>query len=194
MAYSTPVIALLAGTVETVQNSTLVVFTQSGVGYAVNAAGSLLSQVKKGKTITIRISTQVREDSITLYGFGTDDEKALFEKLLGISGIGPKVAMSILSTPIDLFLNAVAEGDIATITRVPGIGKKSAQRLIVELQGKLDLSPETTNTTTGTPAEEEAVAALTSLGYDAKRIREAIKTMNETDAESMIRSYLKHHA
>jgi len=141
-----------------------------GVGYLVHvplstfyALGDLHSNV------TLLIHTQVREDSISLYGFLSSREKHLFELLISASGVGPVLALKILSgMSVDDLVPAVRTGDLARLTRIPGVGRKTAERMVVELCDKLAAmeSPGPEPSTTATGGENEVVFALTNLGYD----------------------------
>ncbi|MBM3784507.1 MAG: Holliday junction branch migration protein RuvA [Acidobacteria bacterium] len=134
-------IAHLRGTVlEKHPNS--VILEAGGVGYELTIPVSTFSQLPEaGKEAKLRVHTHVREDAFLLYGFGTAEEKLLFEKLITVSGIGPRVAVTALSgiAPAEL-VQAIKGGDLVTLTRVPGIGKKTAERMVVELRDKLDIA------------------------------------------------------
>jgi Holliday junction DNA helicase RuvA len=170
-----------------------------GVGYLVHipvstfyALGDLHSNV------TLLIHTQVREDAISLYGFLSSREKHLFELLISASGVGPVLALKILSgMSVDDLVPAVRSGDLARLTRIPGVGRKTAERMVVELRDKLAAmeTPEMTKqplTTTG--GENEVVFALTNLGYDrsiAEKTVEAVRTNgSKNDFEPLLRASL----
>src|SRR3954454_4208949 len=113
-----------------------------GVGYDVAIPVSTYSALPdNGKEVTLRIHTHVREDAIALFGFVSGEEKMLFEKLIGVSGIGPKLAITVLSglAATDL-TNAIRSGDVQRLTRIPGIGKKTAERMVLELRDKVELA------------------------------------------------------
>ena len=184
-------IGFLKGQVTRISGKEILILTPSGVGYAVFAAGTLLALVKKGSEISAEIFMVVRENEISLYGFGGTDEKILFQKLLGVSGVGPKMAMEMVSVPPQYFLKAVEEGDIAFLTRIPGLGKKKAERLIVELRGKIDLSAVGEEAARVDPAKEEAIGALEGLGYDRATIKEILKKAPEgASTEELVRYFL----
>ena len=181
-------IGFLSGIVSHVQDTRLIVLTSGGVGYEVQAVGSVLAAAKLEKPISMHIYTVVREQEISLYGFQEAAEKIFFTKLLGVSGIGPKIAIQIVSNPVAEFLSAVERGDDAFITRTPGIGKKMAQKIILELQGKLDLSPEAKATS---QAQTEAAEALRNLGYDAATIEFVLQKAPEgANSETLIKFFL----
>jgi len=170
-----------------------------GVGYLVHipvstfyALGDLHSNV------TLLIHTQVREDAIALYGFLSSREKHLFELLISASGVGPVLALKILSgMTVDDLVPAVRAGDLVRLTRIPGVGRKTAERMVVELRDKL-AAMETPGTArqplTATGGENEVVFALTNLGYDrsiAEKTVEAVRTNGSTnDFEALLRASL----
>src|SRR5260370_33574168 len=124
----------------------------------------------EGAEATLHIHTHVREDQIALFGFSETKEKRLFEKLLTISGIGPKLAITVLSgISSDRLVTAIRSGDHATLTRIPGIGKKTAERVVLELKDKLDdlavAIPTTTRAPRHPPAADHALSALVNLRY-----------------------------
>lgn len=183
-------IRLLVGSVLKMNEKSMTLLTSGGVGYEIFPAGSLLSVCKEGDQGEVHIFTIVREQEISLYGFGDEVERELFQKLIGVSGIGPKIALQIVSTPVKLFLDAVAKGDVDFISRTPGLGKKTAQKLIIELKGKLDLK--TGDTSSFSPAVEEALEALQNLGYDHSQVKEILHDAPaEMSAEDLVRFFLQ---
>ena len=137
-------IAFLRGAVLE-KHPNLVIVDVNGVGYELTIPVSTFTALPDvGGTVKLRVYTQVREDAIALFGFHTADEKALFEKLILVSGIGPKLAVTVLSglAAPDL-VAAIRNGDLQTLVRVPGIGKKTAERMVLELKDKLDFAPAT---------------------------------------------------
>src|SRR5271167_458774 len=146
-----------------------VVLETCGVGYEVNISVPTFSELPaSGSEVALHIHTHVREDLLALYGFLRPAEKRLFEKLITVSGIGPKLAITILSgMAADEMASAIRGNDLARLTRIPGIGKKTAERMVLELRDKL---PPVTGTSTPTlPAmsatEEDVLSALVNLGY-----------------------------
>jgi holliday junction DNA helicase RuvA len=141
----------------------------SGVGYDVAISIPTFSELPAvGSEIALHIHTHVREDALNLYGFLRLEEKRLFEKLLSVSGIGPKLAITILSgMPADEMVGAIRGGDVARLTRIPGIGKKTAERMVLELRDKLPPAgaPAQPATPATTPVEEDVLSALVNLGY-----------------------------
>ncbi len=187
-------IGYLFGVVREISENKILVQTSGGVGYDIIPSGSLLSTVKKDAEFSAKISTIVREQEITLYGFGSDDEKNLFEKLIKVSGIGPKTALGMISVPVDLFMKSVENGDVAFLTKMPGIGKKTAERLIIELRGKINLQ---NPLPAGRQARkfEEAIDALKNLGYDNNTINNVLKDApKDYDTEELIKFFLSSGA
>jgi Holliday junction DNA helicase RuvA len=169
------VISLLNGSVRSIQGDRLIV-ELGGIGLTVLVTPATAAQVNLGSQVQLFTSLVVREDSLTLFGFMNDESRTLFELVQTVSGIGPKVALSILGvlTPEDL-ARAIALEDVSTIEKVPGIGRKGAQRLILELKGKLkDLSNSHQHKGHVPPWREQLSAALVSLGFSPKESDGAI--------------------
>jgi Holliday junction DNA helicase RuvA len=146
-----------------------------------------------GAEVTLLTHLVVREDAHLLYGFATDRERATFRELLRISGVGPKVALAVLSgLSTDDLARAVAMQDTALLTRVPGIGKKTAERLLLELKGRLaDALPGAGGVAAG-GASADVMAALVALGYNEREAAAAVKTLAEgVSVEEGIRAALK---
>lgn len=141
----------------------------NGVGYDVTISVPTFSELPvAGSEVALHVHTHVREDVIALYGFLRPAEKQLFEKLISVSGIGPKLAITILSgMPADEIVNAIRGNDLAKLTRVPGIGKKTAERMVLELRDKLPKESfgELTAVPAVSPVEEDVLSALVNLGY-----------------------------
>jgi Holliday junction DNA helicase RuvA len=144
-----------------------------GVGYDVSIPVSTYSHLPEaGAEVRLRIHTHVREDALSLYGFLSQDEKALFEKLISVTGIGPKMAMAVLSgiPTVDLIAN-IRRGEVDKLVRIPGVGKKTAERMVLELRDKMPApSGEEPGGATGAPAgaltavEQDVLSALLNLG------------------------------
>src|SRR3989442_12051 len=136
---SPPVIASLTGEVAEVLPAAAVVDV-AGVGYLVHAPASVLAGLGRGQHVRLLTHLVVREDSMTLYGFRTADQREVFQTLMGVSGVGPKLALAVLSVFEPLALRqAVAAGDIDALTSVPGVGRRGAQRMLLELRDRLDV-------------------------------------------------------
>ena len=168
-------IALLTGSVRSISSDRLIVEV-GGFGISVLVNPQTSAQLTLGSQVQLFTSLVVREDSLTLFGFINDESRSLFELVQTVSGIGPKVALSILGalTPEDLG-RAISQEDIATIEKVPGIGRKGAQRLILELKGKLaDLSTAHSYKVHLPAWREQLSSALVSLGFSPKETDAAI--------------------
>jgi len=157
-----------------------------GVGYEVRV--SLLTFValpEEGKTVRLRIHTHVREDALVLFGFLAEEERLLFRQLLGISGVGPKLALSILSgLPADQLVGAIRAGELARLTSIPGVGKKTAERIVVDLRDKLaSVAVASREPLRPSDVEQGAVSALVNLGYPLahaeKAARRALEALPE---------------
>ncbi len=175
----------------------------AGVGYRVAvpaSAHAVLGDV--GSPVFLHVHTHVREDAIVLYGFPTADERSVFEALLGTHGVGPAVALNILSVLSPAALRrAVLAGDPASLTMVPGIGKKTAARLLLELGNRLDVGDETvvrdlTVVTAGSPSPAQEVRdALAALGYGADEVRDAVRSLpDDGTVEDLLRIALRQLA
>lgn len=174
----------------TALGSDTVVIEVGGVGLALHCAPSTLSGLRVGAAARLAASLVVREDSLTLYGFADDDAKSLFELLQTASGVGPRLAQAVLAvhTP-DVVRSAIATGDTVVLTRVPGIGKKGAERLILELRdriGPVAVLDEGGVTTIGgaPPWHEQVRQALVGLGWAARDADSAVSAV----ADSLDRS------
>jgi Holliday junction DNA helicase RuvA len=149
----------------------------AGVGYDVTISVPTFSDLPAiGADIALHIHTHVREDIIALYGFLRPSEKLLFEKLITVSGIGPKLAVTILSgMPADEMVGAIRGNDIARLTRIPGIGKKTAERMVLELRDKLpQVAPSPTSAPPMNATEEDVLSALVNLGYQRPAAEKAL--------------------
>lgn len=173
---------------------TAIVVDVHGVGYQVVFANPYRLQDSLKKQIKVLVQQVVREDSITLYGFISSEERELFQRLISVSGIGPKSAMSILANDdTEGFVNAVETGNVTYLTKFPGVGKKTAQQIILDLKGKFEAVPEETTkavVSTNQATLEEAKEALLGLGYSAKEITKIWKSL-EAAAPSTTQEALK---
>ena len=163
---------------------TTIVIDVHGVGYQVVFANPYRLQDSLKKQIKVLVQQVVREDSITLYGFISSEERELFQRLISVSGIGPKSAMSILANDdTEGFVNAVESGNVTYLTKFPGVGKKTAQQIILDLKGKFEAVPEETTkavVSTNQATLEEAKEALLGLGYSSKEITKIWKSLEAT--------------
>lgn len=177
-----------------------VIVDVAGVGYELFVPAIALDKLPDaGSQVSLRTYLHVREDAMQLFGFQTEEEKSLFETLIGISGIGPRLAVSIMSVfPVETFKKAVATTDVAAITTIPGIGQKGAKRIILELQEKL-ITSEDEGVPEGLPATQaqmlkEAKQALIILGYTSSEAGRAIDDYpfaDDTKVEQVITYGLK---
>ena len=165
-------IASLTGTVASIMPN--VVMVVGGVGLAVQTTPGTRARLRIGDTATLHTSLVVREDSLTLFGFETDDERELFEVLQTASGVGPKVAQAVLTvhTP-DGVRRAIATEDLTALCLVPGIGRKGAQRLVLELQGKMGL-PVSSTPAASIAWRDTLTDALTGLGWTQSQADEVV--------------------
>ena len=197
-------IAMLRGTVVH-RDATSLVIDVNGVGYVVHVADpGAVPPI--GQDVVLHTSLQVREDSMTLFGFTDRVGLTLFDLLLSASGVGPKLALACLATlPANTLRSAVAEGDVAMLTQVPGVGKKVAQRMILELRDKmggsadLDLEALTANGATvvggaGGGPRASVTEALLGLGYAAAEVRGALDGLDEPDESELLRLALRRLA
>ncbi len=177
----------------------------NGVGYEVEAPMSTFYQLPEvGERIILQIHMVVREDAQLLYGFASQQERSLFRTLIKVNGVGAKLALGILSgISSDEFARSVLDNDTATLVKLPGIGKKTAERLVIEMRDRLadwqpsslDVTKTSTSTSTAaTDAYQDAVSALIALGYkppEASRLVSTVENGEDMDSESLIKASLK---
>ena len=169
-----------------------------GVGYDVTISVPTFSDLPAlGSEVALHIHTHVREDALALYGFLRPSEKILFEKLITVSGIGPKLAITILSgMPADEMVGAIRGNDVARLTRIPGIGKKTAERMVLELRDKLPQAMPATVTAAPlmNATEEDVLSALLNLGYQRaaaeKALEASVKNGKGGSFDTLFRSVL----
>ena len=194
-------IGALKGNVAYLGADYCIVDTAGGVGYRVFMPASHLAQLVLDSKVSLRIHTTVREDAILLYGFLSQEYYELFELLLTVSGVGPKMALGILSTmKPEVFYLAVQSKDIKALTKLPGVGKKTAERMLLELKDKVGSitsegdSFEEVVAAGGSNAVAEAIEALNSLGYSNSEIMPVLQQIpNAADlsGEALLRQALK---
>jgi Holliday junction DNA helicase RuvA len=165
-----------------------VVIEAAGVGYRVNATPSTLSTLRTGTEARLVTAMIVREDSMTLYGFTDTDTRDLFMTLLSVSGVGPRLAMATLAVHDAAALRqALHDGDVTALTRVPGIGKRSAERMVLELRDKVGAAGGAASTATarnGHAVRGPVVEALVGLGFAVKQAEEATDKVLAADADA----------
>lgn len=176
----------------------ILVVDVNGVGYELEAPMSTFYKVTLGAPVTLYVHQVVREDANLLYGFASREERDMCRTLLKVNGVGPKMALAILSgMEADAFAACIRQGDVATLTRIPGVGKKTAERLVIEMRDRVGDGPVGLAPMGGEPVpaspERDAITALIALGYKAAEAERAvgrIKTDNAS-AEDLIRQALK---
>jgi Holliday junction DNA helicase RuvA len=189
-------IASLRGRVEQVEEGRLIVEI-GGVGLQVSVPAPVAEHARVGQAVALFTRLLVREDALALYGFETPDQRLLFDLLLGVNGVGPKVALSLLShVPADVFRQAVARGEPERLTGIPGVGRKTAEKIVFHLKEKLQVVGGIEG---GGWVEEDSdiLAALTALGYTALEAQTAIQSLPRDaprDAEARLRLALQHLA
>lgn len=185
-------IGWLSGTVRELDPAGSVIVESSGIGYEISLSLQTLCKLKQGEKTELSIHTHVREDQITLFGFSNNHERQLFRKLTTVSGIGARMALNLMSgMSTEELVGAIESSDDASIARTPGIGKKTAQRLILELQGKLGIAAATSAGALPSNSNEDVRSALLNLGYKPTQIDAAIKKVEPSDFETMFRNTLK---
>ena len=177
-----------------------VILEAAGVGYEVQIPVSTFTSLPDtGSIASLRIHTYVREDAIVLFGFATPEEKALFERLISVSGIGPKLGITVLSgLPTADLVTAIRSSDIATLVRVPGIGKKTAERIVLELKDKLStvdaagksVTPPETGPAYNT-LDRDVISALQNLGCSRPAAEEALRKVKERGQPQAFEPYFR---
>jgi len=190
-------IGSLRGTVLERTGDGLVLLEVGGVGYLVNVTPRTLGELEPTTTAFLHVHHHIREDAQTLYGFLSRDERRTFEVLVATHGVGPALAMAILATHTPTALvDIVAGADLAALTLVPGVGKKTAERLLVELKNRLSI-PVLDPIGAGGPGGNGASAvadvrdALGGLGYGPEEIRDVLRDIDAADAATMLRESLR---
>ena len=174
-----PMIYALTGTVQRLDIPNLTIDVQ-GVRYLVSVSYPVWESAQDGSTMTVTILTFLREDRLELYGFSGSADRNLFAALLNISGVGPKMGLELLSIQRSLLAEAVIQGDAGTLTEIKGVGRKTAEKLLVDLKSLFEKHPEWASVQGGgktkhAALDADAVSALTSLGYDQSSAVEALK-------------------
>ena len=180
-------IASLNGTVLTKRPEGIIVDV-NGVGYQLSVPLCSLTDIPEpGETVFMHTYTHVREDALQLFGFLNEKDREVFTTLIGISGIGPKLGLAILSgMPAERFVEAVQNEDVTMLTTIPGLGKKTASRLILELKGKLpSLDPGEASSSRVSQEESDAISALVNLGYKKQFSEKAVETAVRNGAGSI---------
>ena len=177
------------------RHPSLVIVETAGVGYDVTISVPAFAELPPlGSEVSFHIHTHVREDQIALYGFLRPEEKQLFEKLITVSGIGPKLAITILSgMPADEMVSSIRGNDLARLTKIPGIGRKTAERMVLELRDKLPPAgaEETRVIPSLSATQEDVLSALLNLGYQRAAAEKALGTVEKhASFDAMFRASL----
>ena len=172
-----------------------IIIDVGGVGYSVIVPLSTFYELPDANhDVSLRVHTYVRDDAIELYGFNTSAELALFQSLISVSGIGPKLAVTILSgMESDTLVSSIADSDIACLTSIPGVGRKTAERMALELKEKvLDVMPAARETSV-TGVRDDVLSALLNLGYRRRDAETALKRVEQPaeDFETLLRQTLR---
>jgi Holliday junction DNA helicase RuvA len=166
-----------------------------GVGYVVAVSQRALSELEPGSPAFLYIHHHIREDAQTLFGFTTRDERSTFQILIATHGVGPAMALAVMAThPPAALVDVVSNGDIAALTLVPGVGKKTAERLLVELKNRLSVPAldGADNNTGGVSAVTDVRDALSGLGYGTDEIRDVLRELpTDADSATLLRDALK---
>lgn len=188
-------IATLRGEISQIEENALILEV-GGVGLRVLTPAPLRGRMKTGEMILLYTHLAVREDALTLYGFESQSDRELFNVLLGVDGVGPKVALSVLSTmTIDAIQRAVFGDEPEVLSRVPGVGKKTAQKMALHLKDKLKPTDALSQIASMTDKDSEVLAALTSLGYSVVEAQTAIQSIAKDapdDVEDRLRLALQY--
>ncbi|NLN29048.1 MAG: Holliday junction branch migration protein RuvA [Firmicutes bacterium] len=191
-------IAKLQGVVDALEGDSVVLMV-GGVGYRVFVPASTANRLTVQEPATLHIYTHVREDAILLYGFHGKKEQQAFELLLTVSGVGPKLALTVLSNlTVDQLARAVRTGDSRMLTRVPGVGRKTAERLLLELKDRFSSwqlpeleADRSVPASAPSGAAEDAIAALVQLGYGSEESRTAVLAVLEQEGEMSVEETLR---
>ncbi|PLX28424.1 Holliday junction branch migration protein RuvA [Candidatus Parcubacteria bacterium] len=187
-------ISLIVGTIVSKGKNTAVILTQSGVGYEVSLQVSKLSSLHVNDEITLHTYMKVSENSMELFGFEAEDEKGFFEILLSVKGVGPRGALSILGLgSIEEIKSAISRSDVSYLTQVSGMGKRTAERLCVELKNKItSIEKKDENGEKVGDKLGEVVDGLVGMGYSKEQARDIVKGLDESKpVEELLRDALK---
>jgi Holliday junction DNA helicase RuvA len=172
-----------------------VIIDVRGVGYQLRVPAGSVQELRLGSgDVSLFVHTAVRDDAIDLYGFMTEEELLFFKQLMSVSGIGPKSALAILNvSDVGTLKRGIARGDAASLTKVFGIGKKSAERIVVELREKVSLTISRSDAPAEATSDAEVIEALMALGYSAHESREALRHAgDEGSAREKVAAALRH--
>ena len=189
-------IAYLEGTLRE-KSPTHVVLTTGGVGYRVHIPVSTFYGLPdEGQTLALRIYTHVREDVLALYGFKAAMEESLFRQLIGVAGVGPALALKIMSgLEVSALVNAIRQGDLKRLSAIPGVGRKTAERLVLELRDKmptLAAAADTEEAAAASSMSDDLVSALMNLGFSASLAEKEVARSLRDHPDDSFEAALKH--
>lgn len=187
-------ISLLQGKIISNSNSEVVVLTSGGVGYKVLVSPNAAQMCSVGYDVTLEVYLSVKEDALDLFGFAGPAERELFKNFLTVSGIGPKTALHLLSLgSVEEITLAIGRGDVEYLTKVSGIGKKTAERIVVELKSKVAKDMRDAGVSIQSDALSDVIDGLITLGYSVLQAREAAKQLNPNGktSEQLLREALR---
>jgi len=188
-------IATLRGEITQIEDNAIILEV-GGVGLRVLVPATLRTKLKTGESLFLFTHLAVREDALTLYGFESQADRELFNVLLGVDGVGPKVALSVLSTmTLDAVQRAVFADEAELLSRVPGVGKKTAQKMVLHLKDKLKPTDALSKVAAMSDKDSEVLAALTALGYSVVEAQAAIQSIAKDatdDVEERLRLALQY--
>jgi Holliday junction DNA helicase RuvA len=181
------VIASLRGTVVSLQPPQALVLEVGGVGYRLNVPASVFDDLDGvGRSAFLHTYLLVREDALTLYGFATEEQRALFELLLTVQGVGPRLALSVLSTlSLDVLRRAVAHEQPEVLDRVPGVGRRTAEKIVFSLKDRLGEELGLGAVTAASDLDTEVLGALTALGYSVVEAQAAVQSIGKDKGETV---------
>jgi|SRR5579859_2540634 len=190
-------IASLRGTVLHIQQPSFLVVEVGGVGFKVSVPATVFDELDGiGRTVFLHTYLMVREDALNLYGFSTEEQRALFELLLSVQGVGPRLALSVLSTlSLDVLRHAVAQQQAEVLDRVPGVGRKTAEKIVFALKDKVGAEAGLGVLAPVSDVDTEVIGALTALGYSVVEAQAALQSIPKgqgKDVEERIRLALQY--
>lgn len=171
---------------------TQVLLDVNGVGYQIFISISTFEKISESLSVSLFIHTHVREDALNLFGFYSEEEKEMFEMLISISGIGPKVALSILSgISVDDLSDAILRGDVGRLISIPGVGKKTAERIVLELKTKVSELETSFSPMTDYSIRQQAISALVTLGYNQKNSEKIVRDLLTSNPNLTLEEIIK---
>lgn len=186
-------IAYLTGTIQKKLPSAIIL-NAGEIGYLVSATQNYLSEHEANDSVELYIHTAVREDDISLYGFATFEELETFKLLISVSGVGPKSGLEILNNPISSIRFAISKGDVDLLVQTKGIGKKTAERIVIDLKEKIGATSKPDDYEAPSNLNEDAIGALINLGYRKHQIIQKLKNLPQEikEPEDIIKYFLQN--